>query len=71
MAVPPDGRHFATGSDDERVRVWALDRAQPGAEFRDHVGSVLGIAFAAGVRSVLSASDDWMVCVRSFAAERR
>jgi WD40 repeat protein len=61
-AFAPDGRTFATVSDDQTARLWDLsDRDRPrqlGPPLTGHTGSVYGVAFAPDGRTLATASDD-------------
>src|SRR5690349_20674524 len=62
IAIAPDGRRVAAGSDDKTVRVWALD--QPNAApltLKGHTDHVQSLAFLPGGDSLLCGGSDGTV----------
>lgn len=78
VAVDTQGERVAVGGADRMARIWRVDGAG-GVEagergvltLRGHTGPVLGVAFAAGGRQVLTASADRTLGVWSAADGRR
>ena len=65
MAVSPDGKTFASGGEDDIVRVWELRGdhcpGQPRAVFPGHTADVEALAFSPDGRTLASASWDGTV----------
>ncbi len=58
LALSPDGRHFASGSEDWTVRLWDLQLGVVIRVFEGHTGTVRAAAFTADGQSLVSASED-------------
>lgn len=54
----PDGMQVATGGDDNIVRVWHLASAKVLQSFGDHAKPIVGLAFEADGKSVVSVATD-------------
>ncbi len=80
LAVSPDGRRAASGSEDGTVRLWDLATAREVQSFQGHKGAVWSVAIAADGRRLLSGGEDGTVRlwdgetgkeVRRYAGHRR
>ncbi|MFJ2008585.1 nSTAND1 domain-containing NTPase [Streptomyces chartreusis] len=58
VAFSPDGRTFATASDDRSVRLWDARTGKPDRTLKGHRGPVNSVAFSSDSRTVATASDD-------------
>jgi hypothetical protein len=61
LAISPDGRWLATGSEDQTVRLWALKAEDPGKSARvltSHQGDVLALAISPDGRWLATGSEN-------------
>lgn len=63
VALSVDGKRAVSGSDDETVRVWDLERNQQHRLLDGHTGRVLAVALAADGRCAASGSSDHTIRV--------
>ena len=71
VAVSPDGRLLATGTDDGKVWLWdTRDRRRLGPPLAGHAGAVLDVAFSPDGTLVASAGEDRMVRLWDVGARR-
>jgi len=61
LAVSSDGKWAATASSDRTVRLWNLDKLQPGPVLEGHRGPVNGVAFSGDDKTLYTASYDGTV----------
>ncbi|KAJ7510906.1 chromatin associated protein [Mycena galericulata] len=59
----PDGRFLATGAEDERVRIWDIDKRTIRAVFEGHHQDIYSLDFSADGRRLVSGSGDASVRV--------
>lgn len=68
IAFHPDGERLATGSNDNKIRLWNLDSGeQIGEDLLGHGGPVLDVAFSPEGDLLVSASQDTTVVFRRMA----
>jgi len=70
MALSPDGRQVATGSDDKTVRLWDAATGKPIREFARHRDKVSSVAFSPDGRHIVSGSYDHTVTVHDVESGR-
>lgn len=70
VAWAPDGRSFASGGSDSKLKLWSDQTGLCFATFDDHTAPVTAVAFAAARNIVLSASYDGTVRVYDLARYR-
>jgi eukaryotic-like serine/threonine-protein kinase len=58
VAVSPDGRRFATTSEDRTLRIWDAETGQSLAVLRGHGDTASCAAFSADGRTLLSVGQD-------------
>src|SRR5207302_1242676 len=58
VSYSPDGRRFASGSEDNTVRVWDAESGEELAVLRGHERSIQSVCFSPDGRCIASASDD-------------
>jgi sugar lactone lactonase YvrE len=58
MALSPDGRLLATGSYDQKIKLWSLETGEETALLKGHNGGVFGVAFRPDGKVLASASAD-------------
>jgi WD40 repeat protein len=58
VAFSPDGKRFATGSEDGTALLWEAAAKKPVGALKGHSGGVLAVAFRPGGRQLASASRD-------------
>lgn len=58
VAVSPDGRQFATATDDGTVAVWSVQTGEAIRSFSEHSGYVNEVRFSGDGRCVISAAED-------------
>eukprot|EP01103_Thecamoeba_quadrilineata_P005014 TRINITY_DN1486_c0_g2_i1.p1 TRINITY_DN1486_c0_g2~~TRINITY_DN1486_c0_g2_i1.p1 ORF type:complete len:498 (-),score=68.56 TRINITY_DN1486_c0_g2_i1:129-1622(-) len=71
LSWAPDSQHFATGSTDNTIRIWTLNRASPVQDFRDHTHYVQGIAWDPKGEYLASQSADRSVRIYSLVTETK
>jgi WD40 repeat protein len=62
VAVGPDGKWAASGSDDKTVKIWDLETGKCRATLEKHSGTVNCVAFAPDGAQIFSGSDDKTIC---------
>ena len=65
VAVRPDGRIFASGGWDRRVRVWQWRKLKPLAVLKHHTATVHAVHFSACSRWLATASGDRTIALWS------
>ncbi len=63
LAISPDGRTFATGSEDKTIKIWAKSDPAFGAKLWGHNGWVLDLAYSPNGDQLASASFDKTVII--------
>src|SRR5262249_37817389 len=64
VAFGPDGRHLASGSEDQTVQVWDLQRGgQQYVTLQEHADAITSVAFSPDGRHLASGSGDHSVKV--------
>jgi WD40 repeat protein len=63
VAVSPDGKWAASGSNDETVKIWDLETGECRATLKGHTGAVFSMVLTPDGRRVLSGSTDKSVRV--------
>lgn len=58
VAVSPDGKWAASGSDDKTVKIWDLESGECRATLEGHTGNVNSVAITADGKRILSGSND-------------
>jgi WD40 repeat protein len=58
VAFAPDNRHFLTGSDDAKVRLWTIENPEPQAVLEGHTGSIHSLGFSPDGATIITASKD-------------
>lgn len=58
LALSPDDRWLASGSEDQAIRIWDLSSYRPMACCRGHTHAITSLAFHQGGRLLMSAADD-------------
>jgi WD40 repeat protein/predicted Ser/Thr protein kinase len=61
VSYSPDGRHVASGSQDQTVRVWDVATGREVLQFPSHSGGNISLAYSPDGRLIVSASPDKMV----------
>jgi WD40 repeat protein len=63
VAISPDGKWAASGSDDKTIRVWNIDTGECQATLKGRTNAVQGVGITPDGKRILSASDDETVRV--------
>lgn len=58
VAISPDGRMLASGSEDRTIRLWNLDSEEPPRVLLGHAGGVYSLVFNPDGRTLISGSAD-------------
>ncbi|KAJ6589326.1 WD40-repeat-containing domain protein [Mycena capillaripes] len=59
----PDGRYLATGAEDERIRVWDIEKRTIRVVFGGHHQDIYSLDFSLDGRRLVSGSGDATVCI--------
>ncbi len=70
VAISPDRRYVAAGTNDGDVIVWEIASGQQVKAFRDHTSNVFGIAFSPDGQHLASASKDTTVHIRDLVSDK-
>ena len=62
-AASPDGKHFASASDDQTIKLWSTDQAKAPLELKGACGPVLTIAFSLSGQQLISGCENGEVKV--------
>jgi WD40 repeat protein len=58
VALSPDGRYLASGSDDNTVKLWNLESNDETATLKEHSHYVFCVTFSSDGKSLASGSGD-------------
>jgi WD40 repeat protein len=63
LAFSPDGKHVASGSDDQSLRISGLEDAGPSKAVKGHMGTVRRMAFTPDRKRLASSDEEGFICI--------